>query len=1108
MSLLDEILTSHGVSAPTGGPLYRYRLTAAQRSRLEDTLAEHCRNWRNFEGAAAALFCLYAADRFRAHTDGDVWSWATVTEAIGWRGPYVELQRGVSRGLRWWRRPLFETAKGRRFLATLVNEGGGPLGLLGDARTGTSLRLFLRRLLFDRERFRRPADELVATHLTVLARSLQHETALEVLTALVDHVASLRTVLRAAGTTGGDPVATLDRLDPGWRDRFVLDLEDAVANELLKGLLREPAPPITLACSVPTVETRLEGDGPFTLAREVMLPTAPEAGAFIESFGSGSEAPGRVRILRESSDGTLTLVAIAWLRSGDVSTYAFERAPGARIVDPEAVTQAVSLVAMAGSRLLGRMTPAGGESLDETPWIFSANNPRRLLGVAPLRTRHPKVHVALPPEGAEVDPSQAERWREVGDVRLGEGSRRVFELKGTLRIPNAGGVDVIVSGSAEEDDRWFLQGRVWAGPGMFTEPVFLGLPSVWSIDGEGVLRRVSGAQILWRREGSTPTAADAKSTGRGYLELRRQQTVVLRRRVLLLPDDLKVESRASRETDRGGFTVTSWALSDVGVEPIDALEVTSDRSLGRVSVELRRTRPELDAVTLVLRLRGVGDVRLRVPFPARRAGFMRGFDTSLPTNTRCALERLSQVRALGRSHRPDDRFELMARVGGMTPWLPLASLPRHEDGSGLALDAVAEDVAALLSLTDASDGAVELGVSCVGVDPAPKERLLVGRYDRWLNPLRDDNGCTLSLRQSDAAVTYPADSLRVEARPLLEPQSDPVVIARDGEAWRIEWDTLSPGPWMVLTWREDRLALRSLLLTVPRPGGSVAPTASGLRGAASTVPTPARFEALAQRFREMAGAPYDGDWDLVDDHIATLQALPASTFDLVRALVRDEVAAIVALLRAPAALRPVVWSSFETLPFLWETAAVGSWVKALGAIRSRWSEHSGGLDDRGFGPWFDGVIAFLKSRGRMAFAQFELAAAELDLDVPESTLQKAHGNPAFCVMLRAMLDGAAMELRQRHDGEHWPDSNVADVIAQLPPKERLVGHDASQDLVVHAPLIAATISAGRPLLLDDDEHPGAAIALRTALRRARSFDLAWFDEAASFWLARLMTCSA
>lgn len=1108
MSLLEEILKAQGVAAPTGAPLYRYRLDARQRSRLEDRLSEHCRNWRTFEGAEA-LFCLYAADRFRTHADGDVWCWATVTDPIGWRGPYSELQRGVLRGLRWWRRPLFETAKGRRFLATLVNEGGGPLGLLSDARTGASLKLFLRRLLVDRERFRRPAGELVATHLDVLARSLQHETAIEVLTALVDHVAELRARLRTAGTTGADPVATLDRIDRGWRDRFVLDLGDSVASELLKGLLREPAPAVSAACAVPTVETRLEGEGSFTLAREVVLPTAPEAAAFLASFGYVGDAPGRVRLLREAADGTLNLVAVGYVRGGDAATYAFERAAGARILDAETVTRAVSLVAMAGARELGRMVPAGGDALEEGPWIFSPERPRKMLGVAPLRTRHPKAFVVLPEEACAVDAAKAETWHEVGDLRTASARRSVFELKGTLRVAHAETDDTITTSSAEDDDRLFLQGRAWSGPGTFSEPVFHGLPSVWSIDAEGVMRRASEAQLMWRRDGSTSLPAHDRSVGRGRLEVQRRSAIVLRRRAVIVPKDLAVEVKVTRDDSQGELTVSSYALSDVGVEPVEGLIVTSDRALGRVTLKLLRTRTDLDGVTLVLRIREVGDLRLRMPFPARRRGFVRGFDTAVPSGARCALERLSQLRAVGRGHLTTDRFQLMARVKGGTPWLPLASLPRDESSRGMVLDAVAEDVSALLSLTEAIDDGVELGVLCVGNDAAPRERIFVGRYERWLDPERDEEGCSLALRQSDVTTACRADELRIEARRLLEPQADPVVIEREGEGWRVRWEALSPGPWMVLAWRDDRLAVRPILFTAPRPGDSVMPVSEGLRGAASTTPTAARFEALARRFDEMVCDPFVTDWELVDDHIATLQAVPASTFDVVRGLVRNEVAAIIALLRAPDALRPVVWSAFETLPFLWETVAVASWVKALASIRARWPEQSGALDPRGFVSWFDDVLGFLESRGRMAKVQIELAAAALDLRVRDSTLEHAQGNPQFCAMLRVMLDAAAVAVRQRHDGEHWPEAELRerDLAEQLPRRERLTGHDDAQELVIHAPLIAAMLSAGRALQIDEST-PNARTTLRVSLRRARGFDPNWFDEAASYWLARLMTCSA
>ncbi len=1094
MPLLDEILAAADARHPTGAPLYRYRLSDDQRMRLRQELTAHCARHTTLEGRAAAMFCLYAADVFRHHAGAGVWAWATVTRPIGWKGTYAELTAAVARGVRWWGRTVFETAHGRRFLSTLITEGGGPLGLLRDGRSAASLRLFLRRLLIDRERFLRPAIELVEVHRGLLAESLQQKTALEVFAALVDGVAALRAKICSSGDGGSDPIAALDRCDPAWRDRLVLDLDDGTARALLEGLLREPAPARAVARSVPSVETSLEGEGTFALVREVVLPRESDARDFLRAFGYSAEVPGRVRVLRERADGVRVAVATAVARQGDEPRYVFERATGARIDDPAEVREPVSLVVTAGTRELGRLAPPGGEALDEGVWAFGADAPHRMLGTS-LRTRLPVVWVALRADRDEATPAPGSTWKVVGSLPTPDGARTLHALEGAATVTCDDEVVEVVTRAAVDDDRWYLQGRAWMGPGSFGGSAYRGVPAVFRLDSEGVSHRVPADQVAWR-------GAVGGTFGRGVLEVKQAGRVRLRAPAVLVPDDLTIELRASSKPNEGVVRVRSTAVIAVGVDPAPGLVVAHQSGDG---LELAVARAgDVATLALTLRLRGGVDPRLRVDFPARVAGFVRGFDVPIAPRESCALERLGQIRAVARSHRTDDRFELVARVPGVTRWLRLAVLPEVAGRRELVLDAVADEVTALLAQTQSLDDAVELGVECVGQHGPAHAVLEVCRYERSFDLARDAEGASLTLRQGMAAIPYDPASLRVEARPLLEPQADPRMLGWADGKWRLTWTDHAPGPWMVLAWRHDRLAVRPILVTVSTPSGATTPPLSGLRAAAATPNAVARAAALDARLAELVNTPFDPELSWVDDHIATLHALPAVTFDVVRAVVRNPDAAVLAFLRAPRVIRWRVWDAFETLPHLWETVPVGAWARVLARMRAAWSAGGDGLDPRGFEAFFDDLLSEVEGRRIALRAQLELAAAAIGHDVKGGTLQRAHGNPAFCGVLRGWLEDGAMAVRSRHDAalEWWPDEDLAAALAAIPAREQLHGHDDFQGLVIHGPLVAAAWSAGR--LKETDE--AARVALRTALRRARSFDRQWFDEATSWWLARLFLC--
>lgn len=1100
-TLIQEILAANNVSAPEGVPLYRYRLAAGQRERLQAELRARCQRQVTFPLAAAPLFCLHAADHLRRAGSG-VWAWRTVAESVEWGGGEHELRVAVQRGMGWWRRPLITTPHGTRYLATLIAEGGGPLGLLRDPAAGGPLRAFLRRLLADRERFHRSAHGFVEHLETLLPMALRRAVVLDLFAHLIDAVAELRSRLRDAGLGATpNPVTALDARVPGWRDRLALDLQDEVAGELLRGLLREPAPAAAIVGELPTVVTCLRrGQGTaWSITRELAFPERAIAETMLAAFGvlgQGDAAPSRLRLLVERSDGTRVFVAAAVLCQGSTPFYAFERNGQSGVEALDEIREGIVLHAMAGTREVGRFSPPGGEALGDGPWTFSADPHGRLLGTASVRSRDEQVHVVW----EEAQPPHLEEatvWEPQGMLTLADKTRAVCAMRGKVLFG-----DLRISTSQQfDDDHWCLDGRRWHGPGRIEGEVFVGAPVARTLDHRGISRSATPGNLWWRRDGSAPRVlASASSIGRGVIEVHDHGDIVLRRRVLLLPPDLEIALRASPRHDEGTVTVKGGTVQELGVDTVAGLVVERRAPAQGFEIGVRRDSAAIASIRLTLRLRGGPDIRILTPFPGRRSGFVRGFDVDLPNGTACALEELAQIRAVAWPHNDAERFRLVARIP-TTSWLPLAVLPETSGRRELVLDAVADDLAALLAQTDEIDAHVEVGVECSGHDAAPRMYIKVRRYGRHLDLVRAPERCSLSLASGGVAAALPASSFRLDALPLLEPQAEAEVIPRTEQEWHFDFSERNPGPWLVLGWREGRLALRPLLITVRPPEGTQLPIAQGLRGAASVPDRRARMAALQAKVQVMVGDPSDPDWTWIDDHVATLQALPAVTYDVVRALVAVDDAAVTALLRAAPELRPFLWKALETLPFAWSLVPTRAWSEALGRVRDAWPRLGEVSMGRTFDAWFEDLIAFADARSRTLRVQLEIAANRCGHDYPKSTLRTAQRGSAFCLLMRGMLEESAIRLRQRHapELEWWPDFDLTPWLAQIPAGERLVGHHPFQDLVIHAPLLAAGISLGRVTT-------DVTVALRTALRRARAFDEAWFDDAAVLWLSRLTLC--
>jgi len=226
--------------APDGRPLYAYKwhdeyyeqLKTAVRAQLPGALRG--RQDHRF----AAMFCVYAAETFRRRHAGGPWAWETVFTEIGHATPkHRTIQVWVEKGLQHFKRTLLRSRNGdRQFLVTLACEGGLPLLLLH--KENAHLNRYFRELLtaYHRERHR-PGCEATDIACQVAARylpaSLRHEVVFKLSGDLIHSIVQLQE--RVADAT--DPITSLDRTQPGWRDDLPLPVEDSTVEALLQNLV-------------------------------------------------------------------------------------------------------------------------------------------------------------------------------------------------------------------------------------------------------------------------------------------------------------------------------------------------------------------------------------------------------------------------------------------------------------------------------------------------------------------------------------------------------------------------------------------------------------------------------------------------------------------------------------------------------------------------------------------------------------------------------------------------------------------------------------------------------------------------------------------------------
>jgi hypothetical protein len=1106
--LQQTLLQRNNVRREQGHPLYAYRTTADELAALHAALRSHCASSAPFDPPTAAAFCVFGAEWFCRSYTGGSWAWRTILDAVGFRGTFATLYNIVQRGLAYWRRPLLLLGSERQFLVTLACEGGLPLGLL-QGESGGALRRFFRELLGSREAYRRPARELVVDASRVLPPTLQQDVVCGLAAQLVDVISDLR--LAAGGAA--DPMGYLDEHHPSWRERVPLRLEEDVARQLLTGLLREPRPPTV---ALVEIETRMCLEPARRFERLARFPTTMRSEDLEAQLAlARGTIPPRTYLHLMTADAARFPVATATAVASE-GTFDLASLPARPIRDPLAVIGRVLLVASTGSHDITIVQPPGGDELDDIPWVFSAHpqgGGHVLAAVGSHRTAADEVLLALPAEGtlSLEDGSTVDEVCEIGDPY-----RRVVRLRGRATWEGDGeqcafrtkvepeGTRPILVGSLRRFG--FEGGEVWLGPPQWR---------LLRADGSTAELQSSFSQE-WRplRAGQAWKPLGPDCCGDVLVRLRRGGETITRTVITVLPRGVQFQVRPSHDVSRGRLEIDGLGAARIGIEGASGLRWNEAREGTKAVITVESNGPPPPTVDLRIQLDGGRDARVRVPFPSKMRRFLRGDHDILADHERLTLDRLSSVRARAIVEGTASGFVVEARHGDL--WTAVGRLRRVSDNAfELALDTLRDSIALLLASSSDREATVQLRiVPEKGELRPPHPEVRVGRYDAHVAPeRRADRSIDLVLDDASRRAVGPLglSLLRVEARPIDDPSAPPVVIARGGEQhWSLLADQLTTGPWLVLGYVGEHARLRPLLLTIQGNAPALS-TPSGPRTTfdeAVRLGPKERLPAIAKALQGMTSDLDHSAWLQVQRYLATLGHLPATTFDVVRALATVPDAAVAALLLGTNF--DATWAGLEELPFSWALVPVKSWIRGVGALvrsveakadlwRAMGWDVARGRRER--------LAPFWERGPRQArFLATVLEAATMTLaglpGVPQPLLSHARSAEGRR-QLAHLLEGERTDLLLRHAATEdlWPEGDVRALAIETGVSPAVLDEiHVPPDLphrrdVYNAPGVAAALSV---LGL------ACPLPLLVQIRRLRSFDEHWFDFANAIALTNLL----
>lgn len=1144
-SWLAAFLGARSLSEPDGRRLYAYRCTDAEFAELAavvrtETAARGSPTRSDRE--LAALFCLFAASWWGRNHAGGPWKWEGILADAGWSEiTPQQLYPIIERGLKYWGLRVLRRGSGARvFLITLACEGGLPLKLVH--KENASLRRYFRALIVDFSLYAQSgiaAEKLAEGVDSYLPRSLRNDIVYELSGQLISEIWQLHA--RVSDTT--DPVQALDRIDPGWRRRMPLEMEDSTAAALLTGLVHDVADVTrTKPSGIRASRYLTPVDNGWQLSSEVEFPSTLSLDGLRSLIGDHSASLGsRFEIYQSAANAderTLVAMATQTRPGGDYRLEIINRAK--RTAGGPAAARGHSLVFAGRQGTPIHADVRGGSPLSDMPWVFvdkhGDGESLELVGEGSVRTRFSTAYVAYT-EHCTLD-LEASATREDLSQIVGV-NRQVSRITGRCSITDSEGTHSVVHTEVpnNQPDEYRLEGA--GAP--FTaggEKVYLGCPRLAAFAGDVFSRHVAPTTLEWRPRDSPSEWQPTGPRCIGSVDIRHVYDGELRYRARahILPPSAQVRFETSSDYLHGAVVLLGFDDADVATVTQGVRSVVRhihDARPSAIRVDCHASGEPPAAISVAARWSQGQRLTFDVPYPSSAALFLGRDGSVLPSGRSVALDRLAGIRAVATapagtmnpyvegSVRANDFGEIIRsrRLEVHAPLYPVT--PGRYEVDLVRLKASLERLFSMSSDLDVMAVVeVHLGVSGEGRG----RRLEVRRFDIAFE--LDFSTDQVAISQDDF-VKLTVDelvSLRVEAIPLWDPTAEPVRLEplSGGPVptgrWRFDSRSKLPGPWLILAWEGSWCRSRPTLWPIADQVGSTAdinvtaPPSPLLTSAIRVENKPQRLVALGQLLDVVADDPTSSQWAEIYEYAKAFRGVPATTLDLFDQLAKHPDAAVTGLLNATDAIAlRALWELLEQLPFCWHLIPLTAWTRA--AIRSadRLRSHLSALDSQVSEPLVRGVFQTFREHGPAVAPFLELisdwvhrylfhddAASTKYLHMATHPLGRQQ-----CLSLLAETRNDC--IRSHVEDRWWPNGTEVSTWytarrSTLPRAIEALWHNEEHVTqyrlsVLNAPIVAA---------LADVFEGSIPQSLQHELMMFRAFDRQWFDEAHAFAIAYAM----
>lgn len=629
--ILKRIFESRKLNGATSHPLYTYHITLEEYQALKRTLRYSQQDQKSHKPGRewCAVFTLFVSEWFRREYKNG-WSWGPVYDELGFQ-PLDDIRYVVQQGLEgFWKRPIlkFEGSNHTNYLGSAFKEGGFPSNLLMEK--GNHYQTVFKRIVaqFSHYRHYNPEinDQLIQAYTRYLPQAFkEHETRV-LISDMAEHLVHLVETHQLDNTD--NPAAYLSNNFPKWREAFPLPLESSVAEQFLNQLL------VTSSTELKQMKTKQDAlscasffnRNSNQILTEVFLPNSLEI-----TLEDVKGIPPRVEIVLYEAHEPLAKLGTATFMARPEAKKPVNIRIGAqtRIITRKHYQHGLILALQNKDQILyQKELPQTCLEIGSVPVAFAQDEGElcQFIGQASFKTAESEIILLIPPSYRFTSQECV-----TGHLSNAFG-QHVYKAKGDIEIigDNQEQYQIQCSKYFDKSELVDLFGTKFTWP---TVPAlaFLGRPKARYI--ETGLQSKNDSLAIYAEQKLLAHHVGSAAYGVKTLTIKNSsQNVVLRRKVVIFPEDLQIELLA-------GDTPNEANIRLLTKSNIICLGITTDHQA--VSFKARKLNDDIygqygyeyhlkcnehppENIKLNLMLNLGDQVDLLLPFPSHGATLYNG----------------------------------------------------------------------------------------------------------------------------------------------------------------------------------------------------------------------------------------------------------------------------------------------------------------------------------------------------------------------------------------------------------------------------------------------------------------------------------------------------